>query len=102
MKIFILALIIMTPVLRLSAQIQPYTLTISSSRVLQTNFVDLTFTLNTNYTGNSTGWQIQMANSLPATNWIYIGPKFYTNTVITLPVTNTCEFFRAAQIYLPP
>jgi hypothetical protein len=99
MKIFVFALVVMVLELRLSAQVQPYTLTIASSRILQTNFVTLTFTLNTNY---SASWELQMASSLPTTNWIYIGPKFYTNTVITLPVTNTCEFFRVSQIYLPP
>src|ERR1035441_875969 len=66
MKSMFLSLFMMLLVLHLSAQVQPYTLTISSARVLHTNLVSLTFAVSTNYIWPyglppDTEWQIQTA-----------------------------------------
>jgi|ERR1035441_2682712 hypothetical protein len=111
MKSMFLSLFMMLLVLHLSAQVQPYTLTISSARVLHTNLVSLTFAVSTNYIWPyglppDTEWQIQTAPCVATTNWINLQTIYWGNysgsVVVTLPATNTSAFFRVMQTYAPP
>jgi len=106
MKKALVFLFAMTLLQRVSAQETDYTLAIASLQTHvfgQENLVALTVVVNGGLTLEEE-LQLQMANSLPTTNWITIQTLYpaYGTNIFILPATNNSAFFRLLKTSVFP